>query len=229
MKSRKTSLVVRQKTARNRFRGCLELLESRLMLTGPYTNFQLDQSHANSLLEGSRGLSGMGSRLDESGYFAEPMGPIKNRDGSPVTPGLLGPFGQTLREELENPINDYFDTRPVGQRNTDSLIAHLGSDPAFLSIEGGLVDGTIDELVFDIHVRREFEVNLLNLEFSSEVLPSPFYTKNGIEANLAAVVDIQYIFGITLDPALNVGRHPSSYVMLLFRVPSALTRFCIPF
>ncbi len=188
---------------RKRFLGLIERLEERLPLTGPYTNASLSAENLEALLEGTRGLAGLGDRIDSSGHYAEPLGPIKNRDGSAVTPGVLGPYGRTLREEIENPIDDYFDNTPIDQRSTDSLIAHLGSNPAFLSIEGGLIDGTIDELVFDIHVQRQYDLSLLDLEFDSEDLPSPFYTKNGIEVNLSAVVDIQYVFGISLDPSLN--------------------------
>ncbi|MCA9190438.1 MAG: hypothetical protein KDB03_01695 [Planctomycetales bacterium] len=192
------------KISRNRFRGCLELLESRLMLTGPYTNFQLDQNSSNALLEGSRSLAGLGERIDQSENYSSPLGPIKNADGSPLTPGILGPYGRTLRDEIQNPIQDYFDATPVDQRSTDSLIAHLGTNPAFLSIEGGLADGTIDQIVFDIHLQREYDLTFLNIEFESQELPSPFYTKNGLELNLTATVDVQYQFGFTLDPALDI-------------------------
>jgi len=189
---------------RKHFLGLIEKLEERLPLTGLYVNASISADQMDSLLEGARGISGLGDRIDSSGHFSEPLGPIKNRDGSAVTPGLLGPFGRTQREEIENPIEDYFDNTPIDQRTTDSLIAHLGSDPAYLSIEGGLVDGTIDELVFDIHIQRQYELSLLNLEFDTEDLPSPFYTKNGIELNLTALVDVQYVFGISLDPSLNI-------------------------
>jgi Ca2+-binding RTX toxin-like protein len=189
--------------SRKRFLGLIERLEERLPLTGPYTNASLSAENLEALLEGTRGLAGLGDRIDSSGYFAEPLGPIKNRDGSAVTPGLLGPYGRTLREEIENPIDDYFDNTPIDQRSTDSLIAHLGSNPAFLSIEGGVVDGTIDELVFDIHVQRQYDSSLLDIEFDHEELPSMFDAKGGVEMNLRAVVDIQYVFGISLDPSLN--------------------------
>ncbi|MCU0707478.1 MAG: hypothetical protein MUF23_04220, partial [Pirellula sp.] len=192
-----------QKRARTRFLGLIERLEERLPLTGPYVNAPIAQSQAEFLLDGARGLSGVGDRIDQSGDSSQPLGPFKNRDGTPVTPGLLGPFGRTLREELENPIDDFFDATPVDQRTTDALVAHLGSFPAYLSIEGGLVDGTIDELVFDVHIQREYELSLLNIEFDSDELPTPFYSKNGIEANLTAVVDFQLVFGISLDPSLN--------------------------
>ncbi|MEQ1827682.1 MAG: hypothetical protein ABL921_17110, partial [Pirellula sp.] len=189
---------------RTRFVGLIEKLEERLPLTGPYINSSLTAEQANTLFAGSRGLSGLGDRIDQSGQHAEPLGPFKNRDGTAVTPGLLGPYGRTLREDIENPIDEYFDSTPSDQRTTDSLIAHLGTNPAFLSIEGGLVDGAIDELVFDIHVQREYELTLLDLEFDTEEFPGPFFTKNGIEVNLTAVVDVQYVFGVTLDPSLNI-------------------------
>ena len=188
---------------RRRFLGLIEKLEERLPLTGPYINASLSAEQVDALLEGTRGLSGLGDRIDSFGHFAEPLGPIKNRDGSAVTPGLLGPYGRTLREEIENPLADYFDNTPIDQRTTDSLIAHLGSNPAFLSIEGGLLDGTIDELVFDIHIQREYDLSLLDIEFDHEELPSVFDAKGGVELNLSAVVDIQYVFGLTLDPSLN--------------------------
>jgi Ca2+-binding RTX toxin-like protein len=199
-KSRKISPARRRK----RFLGLIERLEERLPLTGPYVNASLSASQVEALLEGTRGLSGLGDRIDSSGRNAESLGPIKNRDGSALTPGLLGPFGRTIREEVENPLDDYFDNTTVNQRSTDALIAHLGSDPAYLSIEGGLLDGTIDEIVFDIHIQRQYDLQLVDLEFDTEEFPSPFYSKNGIEINLSALVDVQYVFGISLDPSLNI-------------------------
>ena len=160
---------------RKRFLGLIERLEERLPMTGPYVNASLSASQVEALLEGTRGLSGLGDRIDSSGRNAESLGPIKNRDGSALTPGLLGPFGRTIREEVENPLDDYFDNTTVNQRSTDALIAHLGSDPAYLSIEGGLLDGTIDEIVFDIHIQRQYDLQLVDLEFDTEEFPSPFY------------------------------------------------------
>ncbi|MBU6175726.1 MAG: hypothetical protein KGQ60_18130, partial [Planctomycetes bacterium] len=58
-------------------------------------------------------------------------------------------------------------------------------------------------LVFEIHIQREYERTLLDIEFEDPVLPSSFDSKNGIEANLTAVLDFQVVFGITLDPSLN--------------------------
>ncbi len=193
-----------KKRLRSHLASLIERLEERLPLTGPYANVVLTPAQVQALSEGARGLSGMAERVDQSGHHAEPLGPIKNRDGTPVTPGLLGPFGQTTRQAIENPIDDYFNATPTDQLSTDSLIAHLGTDPAYLSIEGGLVDGTLDELVFDVHIQRHYELSLLDIQFDNEELPSPFYSKNGIEANLTAIVDIQLVFGLTLDPALNI-------------------------
>ena len=187
---------------RKRFLGLIEKLEERLPLTGPYVNSSLSPEQVEAILEGTRGLSAMGDRIDSSGRNAEPLGPIRNRDGSELTPGQLGPYGRTIREEVENPLGDYFNNTPVDQRSTDALIAHLGSDPAYLSIEGGLLDGTIDELVFDIHIQRQYDLQLVDLVLDTDAFL--FETKSGIEINLTAVVDVQYVFGISLDPSLNV-------------------------
>lgn len=191
---------------RTRFLGLFEQFEERLPLSGSYTNALLSSTHSDFLSQGTQGLSGMGDRVDQTGESTTPLGPFKNRDGSPVTPGMLGPFGRTIREEIENPISDYFDATPVDQRSTDSLIAHLGSFPAYLSIEGGFVDGTIDEIVFDVHIQRKYELNLLDIEFESEELLTNFYSKNGIEANLSAIVEFELVFGISLDPSLNASQ-----------------------
>ncbi|MFM7928717.1 MAG: hypothetical protein ACKO9Q_13490, partial [Pirellula sp.] len=154
-------------------------------------------------VNGTRGLSELGSRIDRSSEFAEQLGPLKNTDGTPMTAGLLGPFGRTLEEELENPIRDYFSNTPTGQRSTDSLIAHLGSFGTFVSVEGGLLDGSIDELVFDVHIQKTYDADLLDLEFDHDLLPESFKSKSQLETNLRALVDFQLVFGITLDTTLN--------------------------
>jgi Ca2+-binding RTX toxin-like protein len=189
--------------ARIRFAGLFEKFEERLPLTGPYFNSPISESQADYFINGTRGLSELGGRIDRSNEFAEQLGPFKNTDGTPMTAGLLGPFGRTLREELENPIRDYFNNTPAAQRSTDSLVAHLGTFGTFVSIEGGLLDGSIDEIVFDVHIQRTFDADLLDLEFDHDQLPSPFKSKSQLETNLRATVDFEFVFGITLDAALN--------------------------
>lgn len=189
---------------RRRFLGLFERLEERLPLTGPYVNAPISASQSQFLADGVQGLSGMGDRVDQSSDFNAPLGPFKDRNGRAVTPGDLGPFGRTIREEIENPIDEYFDATPVDQRTTDSLVLHLGANPAFIAIEGGLVDGVIDEIVFDIHIQREYDLSLLEIEFDSDNLPISFFSKSGVEANLHALVDIHLIYGITLDPSLSL-------------------------
>jgi Ca2+-binding RTX toxin-like protein len=189
--------------ARVRFAGLFERLEERLPLTGPYINSPITQTQADYFVSGTHGLSELGSRIDRSSEFAGQLGPLKNTDGTPMTAGLLGPFGRTLEEELENPIRDYFSNTPAAQRSTDSLVAHLGSFGSFVSIQGGLLDGSIDELVFDVHIQRTFDADVLDLEFDHDQLPSPFKSKTQLETNLRATVDFQFVFGITLDAVLN--------------------------
>lgn len=202
-KHKKTARYRLRNRARVRFAGMFETLEERLPLTGPYFNSPISQTQADYFVNGTRGLSELGSRIDRSSEFAEQLGPLKNTDGTPMTAGLLGPFGRTLEEELENPIRDYFSNTPAGQRSTDSLIAHLGSLGTFVSIEGGLLDGSIDELVFDVHIQKTYDADLLDLEFDHDLLPESFKSKSQLETNLRAMVDFQFVFGITLDTALN--------------------------
>lgn len=202
-KHKKTARYRLRNRARVRFAGMFEKLEERLPLTGPYFNSPISQTQADYFVNGTRGLSELGGRIDRSSEFAEQLGPLKNTDGNPMTAGLLGPFGRTLEEELENPIRDYFNNTPDGQRSTDSLVAHLGSFGTFVSIEGGLLDGSIDELVFDVHIQKTYDADLLDFEFDHDQLPSPFKSKSQLETNLRALVDFQFVFGITLDATLN--------------------------
>ena len=58
-KSRKISPARRRK----RFLGLIERLEERLPLTGPYVNASLSASQVEALLEGTRGLSGLGNAV----------------------------------------------------------------------------------------------------------------------------------------------------------------------
>ena len=56
---------------RKRFLGLIEKLEERLPLTGPYVNSSLSPEQVEAILEGTRGLSAMGDRIDSSGRNAE--------------------------------------------------------------------------------------------------------------------------------------------------------------
>ena len=198
-KHKKTTRYRLQNQARTRFAGMFEKFEERLPLTGSYTNSLISDTQAEFFITGTRELSEVGGRIDRSSEFAEQLGPFKNIDGTPMTAGLLGSFGRTLREELENPIRDYFSNTPAGQRTTDSLVAHLGTFGTFVSIEGGLLDGSIDEIVFDVHIQRTFDADLLDLEFDHDQLPGSFKSKSQLETNLRATVDFQFLFGITLS------------------------------
>lgn len=57
-------------------------------------------------------------------------------------------------------------------------------------------------MVFDIHIQRQYDLQLVDLVLDTDTFL--FETKSGIEINLTAVVDVQYVFGISLDPSLNV-------------------------
>ena len=202
-KQKKTVRYRLRNRARIRFAGIFEDLEERLPLTGPYINSPISQTQADYFVSGTRGLSELGIRIDRSSEFSGQLGPIRNTDGTPMTAGQLGPFGRTLEEELENPIRDYFNNTPAAQRSTDSLVLHLGSLETFVSIEGGLLDGSIDELVFDVHIQKTYDADLLDFEFDHDQLSGPFKSKSQLETNLRAMVDFQFVFGITLDGTLN--------------------------
>ena len=114
-KNKKTARYRLRDQARLQFAGMFEKLEERLPLTGPYINSPISQAQADYFVNGTVGLSELGSRIDRSSEFSGQLGPMKNTDGTSLTAGLLGSFGRTLEEELENPIRDYFNNTLAGQ------------------------------------------------------------------------------------------------------------------
>lgn len=121
--------------------------------------------------------------------------------------GSSAPIGGTIQTELANPVRDFFGGHPVPPPQpitTDSLIIRLRSESDIVSIDGGLDDATLDEIRFDIHMRKEFDYELRDIEFGlySDILG--IGVRNGVEMNLKTIVDFRVTFGLRLAPSLNV-------------------------
>ncbi len=195
----------RSKSARRRLTSILwEKLESRWVLTGPYVNAQLSQDDMQALLTGLDGLSAYGERLGNSGFYAEPMRGVRNQDGTPVTIGSRNPLGSSVEQGVANPLRDYYAVSQPPAWNTDALLFQWNSGDLVTSIDGGLVDGVLDEVRFEINVHYEFEMNLLKWDFGTpgEALGFGLHRGGGVTAQVA--VDVSYSFGVLLDPSLNI-------------------------
>ena len=147
--SKKKVLLAKRRAIRRVF----EQLETRLLLA----DTPIDDPTMNALLAGLNGISGLGDRMSASGQFAEPIHPFSNSDRSVLTPGGIAPIGRTVDDDIGNPVRDFFNNQPVADRTSNALVVRLGSEPFIVSIEGGLEDLAIDEIRFDIHLRKEFD------------------------------------------------------------------------
>ena len=183
-----------------------EKLEARWVLTGPYTNAQLNQTDMDALVTGLDGLSAYGRRMADSGYYAEPLKGVQHQDGTPVTIGEGNPLGRAVEEGVANPLRDYYAVSQPAQWNTDALVFQWDneSDDLVTSIDGGLVDGGLDEVRFEISVHFESEIALLDWDFGTpgHALGIGVHQGGSVAARLS--VDVTYVFGILLDPGLNI-------------------------
>ncbi len=187
---------------RNAWRRNFECLESRLLLTN-YTNVTIDDQQMNSLLAGIEGVVGLGDRQASTGQFSEPIRPFRGNDSNQLTPGGMAPIGRTIDNDLGNPVRDFFGTQPPIERTSNALIVRLNDEPSIVDVDGGLVDLDIDEIRFEVHFRSEYAFNLVDLEFGSPGHAIGIGFSNSVNTNLTAVVDVEFTFGIYLDPNLN--------------------------
>ena len=192
---KKRSLLAKRRAVKRVF----EQLESRLLLA----DTPIDDQTMNALLAGLDGISGVGDRMSASGQFAEPIRPFSKADRTILTPGGIAPIGRTVNDNIGNPVRDFFDNQPVADRTSNALILRLGSEPFVVSVEGGLEDLAIDEIRFEIHLRKEFDQGLVNLEFGSPGHSLGIGTENSVNTNLHVFLDIEFTFGVYLDPNLN--------------------------
>ncbi len=176
-----------------------ELLESRLLLA----NSPIDDHTMNALLAGLDGISGLGDRMSSSGQFAETIRPFTNADRSILTPGGIAPIGRTVDHDISNPVRDFFNNQPILDRTSNALIVRLSNEPNIVSVEGGLEDLAIDEIRFNIHLRKEFDLGLVSFEFGSPGHALGIGIENSVNTNLHVFLDVQFTFGVYLDPGLN--------------------------
>ena len=191
--------------ARRRLTAILwEKLEARWVLTGPYVNAQLNQDDMQALLTGLDGVSAYSRRLSGSGYYAEPLQGIQRPDGTPLTIGTDNPLGHTVDAGVTNPLRDYYAVSQPAQWDTDALVFLWDSQGLVTSIDGGLADGVLDEVRFEINLHYETEVTLLDWDFGSPGHALGFGIHQGGSITAEISLDISYVFGLLVDPSLNI-------------------------
>lgn len=202
-KARTTKVRRRQPSRRQLTTILWEKLEARWVLTGPYVNAQLSQNDMDTLVAGLDGLSAYGRRLGDSGYYAEPLKGIRHQDGSPVTIGAGNPLGRPVDDGVANPLRDYYAVSQPADWDTDALLLQWDGEDLVTSIDGGLVDGVIDEVRFEVSLHYEYETTLLRWDFGTPGESLGFGIHQGGSVTAQVSVDVSYVFGIYLDPGLN--------------------------
>ncbi len=181
-----------------------EKLEARWVLTGPYINTALNQEDMDALVAGLDGVSAYGRRLSESGHYAEPLRGVRNSDGTPITVGAGNPLGHPVQEGVANPLRDYYAISQPSDWDTDALVFTWAGEGLVTSIDGGLVDGVLDEIRFEINLHYEVELPLLDWDFGTPGSSLGFGIHRGSSVTARITVDVFYAFGISLDPGLNI-------------------------
>ncbi len=105
---------------------------------------------------------------------------------------------------MANPLRDYYAVSGPADWDTDALVFQWEGEGLVASIDGGLVDGVLDEVRFEVHLHTESEIPLLNWDFGSPGFMLGFGVHQGGSVTARMSVDVTYIFGILLDPSLNI-------------------------
>jgi Ca2+-binding RTX toxin-like protein len=184
---------------RTQFLGLVESLEPRLLLAN------IQNSWIEILQQGADGMVGFGDRVSDSGYLSQPVRGLKNRDGSSINLGDLAPIGGSIDEGIANPIREYFDQpAPPQGYTTEELVLSIDSEPTVLSIVEGYTDAAVDEIYFEVHLRKHFDVNDVDIDFG---LLGDQYIINArfdLQMDIDIQVDMYLTFGIYLDSSLSI-------------------------
>lgn len=190
---------IRTRRRRTRFLGLVESLEPRFLLAS------VQDSWIEILQQGADGMVGFGDRLSDSGYLSQPVGGLKNRDGSSINLGDLAPIGGSIEEGIANPVRDYFSQpAPPQGYTTEELVLRIESEQTVLSVVEGYTDAAIDEIYFEIHLRKTFNPDNIDIDFG---LLGDQYLLNArfdLEMEIDIQVDVQLTFGMYLDPSLSI-------------------------
>ncbi|MFO1062507.1 MAG: calcium-binding protein [Pirellulales bacterium] len=181
-----------------------ESLEPRIVLTGPYVNTHLSDDDMQALISGMQGLSAYGGRVSNSGPYGDVVKNIRRPDGTPVRIGDDNPLGGIFDDGVVNPLDDFFNVHNPATRDSDALVLSMRGAGLRPSIEGGLVDGELDEIRFDIHLERDIHRDLLTLDFSSPFYDRGIGLRHGGSVALDIHIDVHFVFGIYLDDSLNL-------------------------
>ena len=151
------------------------------------------------------GIVGFGDRVSDSGYLSQPLRGLKNRDGSSINLGDLAPIGGSIDEGIANPVREYFNQpAPPQGYTTEELVLRIDSEPTVLSVVEGYTDAAVDEIYFEVHLRKDFDVNDVDIDFG---LLGDQYIINArfdLQMDIDVQVDMYVTFGMYLDSSLSI-------------------------
>ncbi|MFN7628681.1 MAG: hypothetical protein ACK5PZ_17795, partial [Pirellula sp.] len=155
--------------------------------------------------DGVDGMVGFGDRLSDSGYLSQPIRGLRNRDGSSFNLGELAPIGGTIEEGIANPVLDYFNQpAPPQVYTTEELVLLIDSVPTVLSVVGGYTDAAVDELYFEVLLRKTFTRDNVDIEFGTLGAQYGIGARFDLELDVDIQLDMQVTFGVYLDSSLSI-------------------------
>lgn len=151
------------------------------------------------------GIVGFGDRVSDSGYLSQPVRGLRNRDGSSINLGDLAPIGGSIEEGIANPIREYFNqpTPPQGY-TTEELVLRIDSEPTVLSVVEGYTDAAVDEIYFEVHLRKDFDVNDVDIDFGLLGDQYIINSRFDLQMDIDLQVDMYLTFGMYLDSSLSI-------------------------
>lgn len=185
--------------SRTKFHGLFESLEPRLLLAN------IPNAWIDVLQEGMDGMVGFGDRVSDSGYLSQPVRGLKNRDGSSINLGDLAPIGGSIDEGIANPVREYFNQpAPPQGYTTEELVLRIDSEPTVLSVVEGYTDAAVDEIYFEVHLRKDFSANDVDIDFG--ILGDQYIinARFDLQMDIDIQVDMYLTFGMYLDSSLSI-------------------------
>jgi Ca2+-binding RTX toxin-like protein len=184
---------------RTQFLGLVESLEPRILLAN------IQNSWIEILQDGMDGIVGFGDRVSDSGYLSQPVRGLRNRDGSSINLGDLAPIGGSIEEGIANPIREYFN-QPVPPQGytTEELVLRIDSEPTVLSVVEGYTDAAVDEIYFEVHLRKDFDVNDVDIDFGLLGDQYIINSRFDLQMDIDLQVDMYLTFGMYLDSSLSI-------------------------
>ena len=174
------------------------------MLSNDFENAALSDFDVSAIIAGVNGLSNFGAGLGQTGSLVEPLRFLKAPGGTELRLGGLINIGQTLQEQLANPIADFLATTPIANRTSDALVGFLDQRQEVVSIVGGFTHAPTDELRFQIDFQFIVLLNSFGVDFGSSGSSLGLSTDKTIQAAAVATLNLSVQFGVERDPDLNI-------------------------